>query len=137
MLANPSGPAAVLWDMDGTLVDSEKVWTVSLADTARRLGGALSAEAREAMVGSNMARTLVLMFDDLGLDPDPALVELRDARRKAVTPLIERFRARAGSFGAPLEVADRGFGDRGQRHARATEDRHEGGREPAPVGGEP
>ncbi|HEX2265182.1 MAG TPA: hypothetical protein VHH14_02745, partial [Solirubrobacterales bacterium] len=71
MLVNPSGPAAVLWDMDGTLVDSEKVWTVSLADTARRLGGELSAAAREAMVGSNMARTLVLMFDDLGLDPDP------------------------------------------------------------------
>jgi HAD superfamily hydrolase (TIGR01509 family) len=66
-----SGPAAVLWDMDGTLVDSEKVWTVSLADTARWLGGELSAAAREAMVGSNMARTLVLMFDDLGLGQDP------------------------------------------------------------------
>jgi HAD superfamily hydrolase (TIGR01509 family) len=66
-----SGPAAVLWDMDGTLVDSEKVWTISLADTARRLGGELSAEAREAMVGSNMARSLGLMFDDLGLAHDP------------------------------------------------------------------
>jgi HAD superfamily hydrolase (TIGR01509 family) len=57
--------------MDGTLVDSEKVWSVSLADTARQLGGELSRAAREAMIGSNMARTLVLMFDDLGLDPDP------------------------------------------------------------------
>jgi HAD superfamily hydrolase (TIGR01509 family) len=72
MRANPSiSPAAVLWDMDGTLVDSEKVWTVSLADTARWLGGELSAAAREAMVGSNMARTLGLMFDDLGLDRHP------------------------------------------------------------------
>jgi len=68
--ADPSGPAAVLWDMDGTLVDSEKVWTVSLADTARWLGGELSAEAREAMVGSNMARSIALMFDDLDLVPD-------------------------------------------------------------------
>jgi HAD superfamily hydrolase (TIGR01509 family) len=67
-----ASPAAVLWDMDGTLVDSEKVWTISLVDAARRLGGELSAEAREAMVGSNMARTLALMFDDLGLEPDPA-----------------------------------------------------------------
>jgi HAD superfamily hydrolase (TIGR01509 family) len=64
-----SGPAAVLWDMDGTLVDSEKVWTISLADTANWLGGELSAEAREAMVGSNMARSIALLFDDLGLVP--------------------------------------------------------------------
>ncbi len=68
---NPTAPAAVLWDMDGTLVDSEKVWTVSLVETARRLGGELSPAAREAMVGSNMARTLGLMFDDLGLERDP------------------------------------------------------------------
>jgi HAD superfamily hydrolase (TIGR01509 family) len=68
--AVPFGPAAVLWDMDGTLVDSEKVWTVSLADTARWLGGELSADAREAMVGSNMARSIALMFDDLDLEPD-------------------------------------------------------------------
>jgi HAD superfamily hydrolase (TIGR01509 family) len=57
--------------MDGTLVDSEKVWTVSLADTARWLGGELSGPAREAMVGSNMARSLGLMFDDLGLERNP------------------------------------------------------------------
>ncbi|MDT7708961.1 MAG: hypothetical protein QOG20_4568 [Pseudonocardiales bacterium] len=64
-------PKAVLWDMDGTLLDSEKIWTISLADTARWLGGELSTRAREDMVGSNMARTLVIMFDDLGLPQDP------------------------------------------------------------------
>jgi HAD superfamily hydrolase (TIGR01509 family) len=66
------GPAAVLWDMDGTLVDSEKVWTVSLAETARRLGGELSAAARADMVGSNMPRSLGIMFDDLGIPHEPA-----------------------------------------------------------------
>jgi HAD superfamily hydrolase (TIGR01509 family) len=65
-------PAAVFWDMDGTLVDSEKVWSVSLADTAAWLGGELSQPARDDMVGSNMARTLVILFDDLGLPRDPA-----------------------------------------------------------------
>lgn len=77
MLASPgpgSGPAAVLWDMDGTLVDSEKVWTISLAETARWLGGELSARAREDMVGSNMARSLAILFDDLGLPHEPARV---------------------------------------------------------------
>ena len=67
-----TGPAAVLWDMDGTLVDSEKVWTVSLQDTARALGGTLSAAARTEIIGSDMPRTLVVLFDDLGLAPEPA-----------------------------------------------------------------
>lgn len=67
-----SGPDAVLWDMDGTLVDTEKLWTVSLADTARWLGGELSRAAREAMVGGNMTGTLDILFDDLGVAPDPA-----------------------------------------------------------------
>ena len=66
-----TGPAAVLWDMDGTLVDSEKVWTVSLQDTARALGGTLSPAARTAVIGSDMAHTLTVLFDDLGLTPDP------------------------------------------------------------------
>ena len=62
-----AGLAAVLFDMDGTLVDSEKVWDVSLHELAVRLGGRLSPAARERMVGSNMDRTMVLLFDDLGL----------------------------------------------------------------------
>jgi len=65
------GPLAVLWDMDGTLVDSEKVWTVSLADAARELGGTLSSAARSAIIGSDLRRTLMIMFDDLGLPREP------------------------------------------------------------------
>ncbi len=68
---------AVLFDMDGTLLDSEKVWDVSLADLAVHLGGTLSAATREAMVGSNMRHSLGLLFTDLGLAPGP--VELDDA----------------------------------------------------------
>ena len=58
---------AVLFDMDGTLLDSEKVWDVSLADLAVHLGGTLSRAAREAMVGSDVRTSLGLLFDDLGL----------------------------------------------------------------------
>ena len=71
-LPAPAGPAplAVLFDMDGTLLDSEKVWDVSLDDLAEHLGGALSRGAREAMVGSNVLTSLGLLFDDLGLARD-------------------------------------------------------------------
>jgi HAD superfamily hydrolase (TIGR01509 family) len=73
------GPDAVLWDMDGTLVDSEKLWTISLHDTARWLGGTMSQAARDAVVGGDMARTLATLFDDLGLPRDPA--RMADAER--------------------------------------------------------
>lgn len=75
----PNGLAAVLWDMDGTLVDSEKLWDISLHDLARYLGGELSASARAAMVGSSMSRTLEIMFDEVGRQPEPTA--LADAAR--------------------------------------------------------
>ena len=68
-------PAAVLFDMDGTLIDSEKVWDVSLADLATGLGGALTPETRAAMIGSNMDRAMVMMFEDLGLPLDPEAMD--------------------------------------------------------------
>jgi HAD superfamily hydrolase (TIGR01509 family) len=86
-----AAPSAVLWDMDGTLVDSEKVWGVSLDDAARRLGGRLSAGAREAIIGSNLPRTLGIMFDDLGLAPDAD--RMAEAERLILRRTGELFRA--------------------------------------------
>jgi HAD superfamily hydrolase (TIGR01509 family) len=63
--------AAVLFDMDGTLLDSEKVWDVALADLAHYLGGELSDAARRRMVGSSLARSITIMHDDLRIDADP------------------------------------------------------------------
>jgi HAD superfamily hydrolase (TIGR01509 family) len=65
-----SRPAAVLWDMDGTLLDSEKLWDIPLYEAAERLGGTLSLPARQAMVGSNVPTTLDILFTDVGLTPD-------------------------------------------------------------------
>lgn len=58
---------AVLWDMDGTLLDSEKLWDVSLAELATKVGGVLSPAARAAMVGTSMAMSMEILYDDLGL----------------------------------------------------------------------
>jgi HAD superfamily hydrolase (TIGR01509 family) len=62
---------AVLFDMDGTLLDSEKVWDVALDDLAHYLGGELSDAARRRMVGSSLARSIAIMHHDLGIDADP------------------------------------------------------------------
>lgn len=61
----------MLWDMDGTLVDSEKLWDVSIQDLYAKLGGVLTPEVREASVGGSAGSVMRLIYTDLGLDPDP------------------------------------------------------------------
>ena len=82
-------PAAVLWDMDGTLIDSERLWDVSLQDTARELGGALSARARDSLVGVDIDTSIVVLLGDVGMPATPERIawtydRLVDADRGAV-----------------------------------------------------
>jgi HAD superfamily hydrolase (TIGR01509 family) len=66
-------PAAVLWDLDGTLLDSEKLWDIPLYELTEKLGGELSLATRRAMVGTNVKRTLDLIYAEVGLGaPGPA-----------------------------------------------------------------
>ncbi len=46
---------AVLWDMDGTLVDTEPVWWRAEIDTLTRLGGEWTLEDCKTLVGSDLA----------------------------------------------------------------------------------
>ncbi|MEU8609779.1 HAD family phosphatase [Actinoplanes sp. NPDC048791] len=59
----------MLFDMDGTLVDSEKVWDVALYELAEHAGGKLSEPARLAMIGSSMATSMRILREDLA-QPD-------------------------------------------------------------------
>lgn len=70
---------AVLWDMDGTLVDSEKLWDVSMHELYTRLGGVLTPEVRESTVGGSAGSVMATVYTDLGLDLDPvAMAESAD-----------------------------------------------------------
>jgi beta-phosphoglucomutase-like phosphatase (HAD superfamily) len=62
--------------MDGTLVDSEKLWDVSLTALYQSFGGAMSRETRASLVGASAEETMVTVYAELGLEPDPeAMVE--------------------------------------------------------------
>lgn len=82
---------AVLFDMDGTLIDSEKLWTFALQQVARDLGGTLSDRTRAAMVGTDLVSSVQLLHEDIGYDGDLAVT-----KRLLVA-------AAAGQFGGPLE----------------------------------
>lgn len=62
---------AVLWDMDGTLVDSEKLWDVGIQELYRRHGRELSAEVRATTIGGSSETVMQIVYADLGLEPDP------------------------------------------------------------------
>lgn len=84
--------AAVLWDMDGTLVDSERLWDVSLADLTAHLGGELSQATRDALVGSSLPASVRAIRAEAGLDPDDADAAERDGHW-LVARTMELFRA--------------------------------------------
>lgn len=67
-------PAAVLWDMDGTLVDSEKIWTVALDEIMDDFGAVMTDEVRESLIGSNLRRSMLILFEAAGREPDPDAV---------------------------------------------------------------
>ncbi|MFC4017307.1 HAD family hydrolase [Micromonospora sp. GCM10011542] len=56
----------MLFDMDGTLVDSEKLWDIALQELAKEYGGTLSDAARRAIIGTSMAESMCILHDDLG-----------------------------------------------------------------------
>jgi HAD superfamily hydrolase (TIGR01509 family) len=64
-VVEPGRLAAVLFDMDGTLVDSEKVWDVGLRELADRYGGALSAAARTRIIGTSMIESMGILHADI------------------------------------------------------------------------
>ncbi len=66
-----TGMHAVLFDMDGTLVDSEKLWDISLQELYKKLGGELTPQVRDATVGGSAEGVMRIVYDDLGLEHDP------------------------------------------------------------------
>src|SRR5690606_8059553 len=57
-------------DMDGTLMDSEKLWDVGLSALCERLGFVLDRELRARLVGMDQTESITLLYEALGLPPE-------------------------------------------------------------------
>ncbi|NKY43379.1 HAD family phosphatase [Nocardia cerradoensis] len=58
--------------MDGTLLDSEKLWDIGVRELAEELGGRMTDAIRHALIGADARNALRILFDGLGLELDPA-----------------------------------------------------------------
>lgn len=63
--------AAVLWDLDGTLVDTEPCWTVAELAIADRYGGTWSADRSVEVVGFDLLDAARYMRREMGIDLAP------------------------------------------------------------------
>jgi len=80
---------AVLWDMDGLLVDTEPLWTLAEQELAVRLGGAFTADLKAAIVGTRLDVAVPLFLEHLGHEVTPEAV--RESAGWLLARMVELF----------------------------------------------
>lgn len=65
-------PAAVLFDMDGTLVDTEPYWIATEYALAEKYGGSWSDEHALSLVGNDLLESGRYIREHMGIDLEPA-----------------------------------------------------------------
>jgi HAD superfamily hydrolase (TIGR01509 family) len=70
--AGPRVPTAVLWDMDGTLVDTEPYWIESEFELVAEHGGTWSHEHAMNLVGNDLLESGRYLREHSGIDLDPS-----------------------------------------------------------------
>ena len=84
---------AVVFDLDGVLIDSEQVWSAAREQLVRERGGSWRADATRAMMGMSSPEWSRYLHDELGVDLPPeeisrAVVERMAGLYRERLPLI-------------------------------------------------
>lgn len=80
MTVTSTRPAAVLWDMDGTLVDTEPYWMAAEIALVESYGGVWTAEHAKALVGNDLrvSARYIREHGSVPLEPDEIVLHLLD-----------------------------------------------------------
>ncbi|WP_233526131.1 HAD family hydrolase [Actinomadura spongiicola] len=82
------GPQAVLFDMDGLLIDSERVWLEVESEVMAWLGGEWSRAHQEHLVGGSLSVAVDYMLELTGADAPP-----EEVGRRMLDGMVERLSA--------------------------------------------
>ncbi len=99
-------PAAVLWDMDGTIINTEPLWHRAEDELAAQFGVSLSATDRDAMVGMGLwDAARLLRGHGIDMEPDALVASLTDRVASLLTPAAMPWRPGALDLLAGLHDA--------------------------------
>jgi HAD superfamily hydrolase (TIGR01509 family) len=83
------GLRAVLWDMDGTILDSEPLWEKAICEYIGERGGELTDADRAGLIGTPTWRMLAIVCAAVGFDPTPEIAaEITQFMDRRVSELI-------------------------------------------------
>ena len=68
------GYAAVLWDMDGTLVDTEPYWIAAEYALAEKYGGRWTDEQALSLIGNDLIESGRYIREHMGIDVEPSVI---------------------------------------------------------------
>jgi HAD superfamily hydrolase (TIGR01509 family) len=95
---------AVLFDMDGLLVDSEPLWTVGEIELADHLGGTWSDELKAAIIGTRLDTAIATILQWYDVPRGPAEVE--SAMRFLLDRMVELYRQELPLMPGALALLD-------------------------------
>ena len=93
---------AVVFDLDGVIVDSEQVWDDVREQLAQERGGRWHEGAQTAMMGMSSPEWSAYMHDEIGLPESP-----EEINAVVVARMLARYRERLPLIDGPVEAARR------------------------------
>lgn len=102
-------PAAFLWDMDGTLIDSEPYWMASEDALAKDYGGVWTEEDAHATIGKSLYDSSAMMREKFGIQDLSVQQVIDRMTNDVIADLRKNLPFRPGALELLLEIKKRGI----------------------------